>query len=933
MQKRTRILIIVGAVLVLPLVALVVLPLVFRDRIVARVKSEINETVEARVDWRAAGLSVFGDFPNLTLRLDDLRIANVGRFAGDTLANVRRLQLVLDLGSVLRNVRRGDPILVRSVEIDRPALALRVLEDGTANWDIAKETPTAADSASRPVSVSLRRLDVRNASISLDDRQSRLFASLTGFGQSLTGDFAQDVFTIQTRAHADSVTLSFSGIRYLNHVALDVSAAVDADMRVKKFTFGRNEVRLNDLRLGFSGSTTATDDRVALDVSFNAPRTEFKHILSLVPAIYAEDFQTLRTSGAVAVSGNIKGDYGERAFPSFVVNAKVTNGAFQYPDLPLPARDIALDLAVRNPGGHVDSTVVNISRFHAAIGRQPIDGALVLRTPVSDPDVDLRLTGQLDLADVRRTVKLEGVNELTGRVAADVAVRTRMSYVDRKQYDRIMARGSVNVRDLALSSADLPYPLAVQEAALEVTPQRAELRSLSGRIGSSDVRLSGYLENLVPFALRGDALRGSATLASQRFNLDEWQSDDSLEVIPVPANIDVAFRATVGELIYSPLKMTDARGGLRVKDQRVTLDSFTVHTLGGEINVNGFYETTDLARPTFDAAVRMTDVDIPSAFASLTTVQALAPVARYARGKVSTDLQLAGALGKDMTPLFNVLTGRGALRTSELVLQGLPVMVRLADALKIDQLRNPTLDALRASLRIQDGRVHVNPFTVRVARSSLQVAGSHGIDQSLQYTLNLRVPRSDLGADANRVITSLIARAGKVGVDLQAAEAVELDIRLGGTVASPTVQTNLAEVVASAGQSVKEAAQKEIAERVDSLKARADSAADATREEARRKAQAEAERLVREAEERAAAVRDEAKKLADRVRQEANARADTLVARATNPLAKVAARAAGDRLRKEGNDRADQIVREADKRAEDLVAEARKKAALLGPPA
>ena len=929
MRKRTRILIIVGAVLVLPLVALVVLPFVFRDRIVARVKSEVNQTIDARVDWRAAGLSIFREFPNLTLRLDNLSVANNGRFAGDTLANVGRLQVVLDLGSVLRNVRQGAPIIVRSVELDRPVLALRVLEDGTANWDIAKDTPATTDSASRPLSVSLERFDVRDASISLDDRQSRLRASLTGFEQSLAGDFSEDVFTIQTRAHADSVTLSFAGIRYLNHVALDLTANVDADMRVKKFTFGQNEVRLNDLHLGFSGSTIVADDRVTLDMAFNAPRTEFKHILSLVPAIYAKDFQTLRTSGAVAVSGNVKGDYSETAFPSFAVNAKVSNGAFQYPDLPLPARDIALDLAVRNPGGHVDSTVVKMDRFHALIGGQPLDGALVLRTPVSDPDVDLRLTGQLNLADLRRTVKLEGVNELAGRIAADVAVRTRMSYVDRKQYDRIMARGNVDVRDLALESADLPHPLAIQEASLQLTPQRADLRSLTGRIGSSDVRLSGSVENLVPFALRGDPLRGSATLASQRFNLDEWQSDDdSLEVIPVPANIDFAFRANIGELTYTKLKMTDARGGVRVKDQRATLDSFSVHTLGGEISVNGFYETTDLARPTFDVALRMKSLDIPTAFAGLTTAQVLAPVARYARGSVSTDLQLTGVLGKDMTPVFNVLTGRGAIRTSELMVQGLPIMARLADALKIDRLRNPALDSLRASLRIQDGRVHVNPFTVRVGASNLRVAGSHGIDQSLQYTLNLRVPRSDLGADAHRVITSLISRAGKVGVDLQAAEAVDLDIRVGGTVTNPTVQTNLAEIVASAAQSVKQAAQQEIAERVDSLKARADSAAEAAQEEARRKAQAEAERLIADAEQRAAEIRAEAQRLADRVKQEAKDRGDTLVARATNPIAKAAARVAADRLQKEANARADQILREADKRAADLVAEARKKAGL-----
>jgi hypothetical protein len=927
MKTRTKILLGAGTVIVVLFVLLATLPFLFSDRIAARVKTEVNSALEARVDWHGAGLSLFGDFPNLTLRLDDLSIAGKRLFAGDTLARIHRLGVVLDLGSVLRNYRAGDAIVVRSIELERPVIALKVLEDGSANWDITKKTAPTTQKAPSPFKVSLRKLDISNATISLDDRKSRLFASLVGYRQSLSGDFATDLFTLATRAHGESVTVRFAGIPYLNHVALDLAADVNADMRNKKFTLAKNEIRLNDLRLALTGSAAMRGDDVALDLSFNTPRTDFRHILSLVPAIYMRDFQKLKTAGVLTLSGQVTGDSCDQAFPSFSVNANVANGAFQYPDLPLPARDIALDLKLRNPGGDVDSTMVRLDRFHAAIGGQPIDGTLVLRTPISDPDVDLRLTGKLDLANLRKTVKLASVKELTGKIDADVSVRTRMSYVDRKQYDRIAARGNLGVRDLTLKSADLPRDVAVTEASLQISPQRADLRSFSAQIGSSDVQLSGYVENLLPFALRGDPLRGNATFVSQRFNLDEWKSDDSLTIIQVPGNIDFGLQATVGELIYGKLKMTNARGALRVKDKRATLDNFTMNTLGGSIGVSGFYETVDSVRPTFDTQVQLKSVDIPSAFSALTTVQMLAPVAKFARGNVSTDLHLAGALGKDMLPLFNVLDGKGALKTSDLVIQGLPLLGKIADAIKLEQLRNPTLDSLRASVQIKAGRVQVNPFTVRAGRSALQVAGSHGFDQSLQYTLGLRVARADLGAAANQAIASLISRAGRTGLNLQAADTVVLGIKVGGTITSPTVQTNLADLVASTGQSVKQAAQQAVAQQVDSLKEKADSAAD----EARKKAQAQAEQMIAQAEQQAAAIRAEAQKLADTVRFEANTRADSLVARTTNPIAKAAAQAAANRMKKEASDRADAMIREADKRANDVVAEARKKAAQISP--
>ena len=83
-------------------------------------------------------------------------------------------------------------------------------------------------------------------------------------------------------------------------------------------------------------------------------------------------------------------------------------------------------------------------------------------------------------------------------------------------------------------------------------------------------------------------------MRSNRFNLDEWRSGEGdLQVIPVPPKIDFGLDATVAELTYDKLKMTNARGRLRVKDQRVTLEDFRMNTLGGEIGLTGFYETTN----------------------------------------------------------------------------------------------------------------------------------------------------------------------------------------------------------------------------------------------------------------------------------------------------------------------------------------------------
>src|SRR5688500_1919390 len=136
MTRRTRILALAGTALVLLPALLVVLPLLFRDRIAERVKVEANRTLEARVDWRHAGLTFFRDFPDLTLTLDDLTVVGVNRFEGDTLASIRHFGVALDILSAIRNLLGGGgPIVVRSIQLERPRLSLVKLKDGAANWD------------------------------------------------------------------------------------------------------------------------------------------------------------------------------------------------------------------------------------------------------------------------------------------------------------------------------------------------------------------------------------------------------------------------------------------------------------------------------------------------------------------------------------------------------------------------------------------------------------------------------------------------------------------------------------------------------------------------------------------------------------------------------------------------------------------------------
>ncbi len=350
--------------------------------------------------------------------------------------------------------------------------------------------------------------------------------------------------------------------------------------------------------------------------------------------------------------------------------------------------------------------------------------------------------------------------------------------------------------------------------------------------------------------------------------------------------------------------MTNARGRLRVKDQRATLDDFRMNTLGGEVAVTGFYETTNPAKPAFDIGFKMTKVNIPSAFQAFTTVQMLAPVAKYAVGNVTTDLHLSGALGKNMLPLFPGLSGGGTLQTSQLALQNFPPLEKLVDVTKLQFLNDPTLQAFRAAFQIREGRLFVQPFDVKLGGTTMNVSGSNGLDQSLQYTLGLRVPRSLMGGAANQALAGLVSKAGAAGIDLNAAPEIGLGVQLGGTVTNPSIKVDVGSAASSVTAGAQQAAREAATKRVDSATAR----------------------LVQEADQRAAVIRQQAESLAATVKRQGYQQADALTAKASNPILRAAAEPAAAQLRKKTDDQAVGIISDANRRADSLVAAARRQA-------
>lgn len=858
--------------------------------------------------------------------MNDFSVAGTGDFESDTLAAAKSINLVFNLSSLFGK----EGYEVRSILIDAAKIKTLVLEDGSANWDIMKEsdeTESEGDSDS-DIKILLREVKMLNSSFSYIDRESDMAAWLDDLSGSLSGDLTGSKSDLVINLNSDDFTFEMDDMKYISRVKANAIVNVLADLDSMIFRLRDNTVSLNDLQLKLAGTVIMPEDDIETDLTFMAEETSFKSLISLIPAFYMKDFQDLRADGSFNLSGSAKGVYSsaDSTMPDISLNLSVKDGLISYPALPEQIRRINVESAIFVDGKDMDKTRVDVTGFHFELAGNPFDMRFYLRTPISDPDIDGSARGKIDLGALSKAVPMDSL-ELSGLIDIAVDLSGRMSMLEKSQYDRFQASGNIGLKDMTVLMTGYPG-ISIREADMAITPAFAELKKAELNIGSgSDFSLGGRLQNYIPYMLKDETISGNLSLYSRQIDMTEimegmssdTEDEDttSLAVIKVPENIDFDFRAKVDKFSYNKINAENVSGHIVVKDGILSFRDTGMDLLGGKVTFNAAYDTRDTLNPFVNASLSVNNLAVKDAFETFNTIRMLAPTAKGVDGKFAFSLNFSSLLQKDFMPRIASITGDGKMQSSELTLVESVVFNTMKEVLKLGQGYTNTFKDLNLSFRIREGRIFVNPFNTRVGNIKMNVSGDQGLDQTVNYVIRTEIPRADLGNAANSLIDGLSAQASVFGLTVKSSDVIKVNVNVTGTFLKPLVKPFFGESAPeSLSAGIRETAGESVKEKV---------------EEARDKVKSEAEiqgdRLVQEAEETGQKLRDEAASAAEKIRQEARAQADRLIreAESKGPVAKLAAQKAADSVVKEADRRADQLIREADEKAIKLVDEAKSK--------
>ena len=228
------------------------------------------------------------------------------------------------------------------------------------------------------------------------------------------------------------------------------------------------------------------------------------------------------------------------------------------------------------------------------------------------------------------------------------------------------------------------------------------------------------------------------------------------EAVKIPSFLDCSITAKAGTVVYDNLNLKDVSGNMIIRDEAVMLNNLKMGVFGGNIGLTGTVSTKGNT-PKFDMNLGLNAVNIAESFTQLDMLKSIAPIAGVINGKLNSTIKLSGNLQNDMTPNLKTISGDlfGQLLSTTINEKNSAMLTALSSNMKFIDMSKLNLNDVKAALSFKDGKVNVKPFDIKYQDITVNVSGSHGFDQTMNYNLKFDVPVKYLGKDVTNLIAKL----------------------------------------------------------------------------------------------------------------------------------------------------------------------------------
>lgn len=696
------------------------------DNLRIRLLGVVNEPLTVPVQATGLALDILGQFPDISLRLDDVFIEDPLRpGTGDTLLYFEEVYAQFGLFSVLR----GETVL-RRVTVSDGALKLRWEADGRTNFDILQ-----ADSTQSTSYVDLQGCTLLNARI-----------HLSGYGESpwefpfiaerikLSGVLDAEQFDAQAtwellipRWNDQSVRIGGSTEFYQNS-------------EVDQILVDQGHVTINDWELDLEGSIQQGMGQWTA----RAQDLDMGDVMALLPKALVPDPSTVVADGTLDLTvvasttpagSRIKaeGDWKQgslNASKGWIVGEEVS-------------AHVVFD---NGPQARLETATLDISSFAFRSRNSTLSGSFRMDNLVHPrAQARLNIQGQDNILDIMHWLEYSTWEGSHGSVQGSIGWKQTFTSLDALATQGLWLgqwSGSLEVQKGHLAIQGVPQPTKLPSARLELRGQDLYIAEATVQTGSTQARLQGTVHNF----LNDDLYHYQLRITGREWRMEditEWEiwngnftgAPDDGEEFADTYDLELA----VDRMRFGTFSATDVSGRFSGKGLHVESDNVFLRHSGGSLagRVEWLPLPQDRAQLLLDG--RIQKVDLKALMQSMDNFGQTQLTDKNLSGILDAQFRISVPFDADLNAQSDALLATVDFQVNKGRITQFDPLLELSRFAEVEDLKDVRFGTVQNQLRIANEIVFIPEMTLENNALLLKVAGQHRFDNVMDFTLQMQL--------------------------------------------------------------------------------------------------------------------------------------------------------------------------------------------------
>ncbi|MBM7420299.1 MULTISPECIES: AsmA-like C-terminal region-containing protein [Chryseobacterium] len=432
-----------------------IIPILFPGKVSEQVKLFANKHLAGELDYKKTHLTFFRHFPSLTVSVDDFLLKGSKPFQNDTLLAAKEVAV----GINLKNLIFDGEVKIDEIYVTDAYANVFVNTKGEANYNVyvSKPSEKPKDTISTGASIKLDLIKLRNWNVKYNDHAARVLVDAKGLNYTGKGGLSEDIFDLETDLDIDKLDFSLNRIYYAKQKTLHADLITRINTNALTFVLRKNELRINDLPLKFTGFVSILKDGYNLDINAASEKTTIRDMISVLPPQYLDWAKDTKIEGKSDLFFSLKGRFSEpqNQKPRLKARLMLKDGFVSNGKAPVPMNNFNMDLNVDLPDLDTEKLGVDLKNLNFDLGPNNNFKAVVKTKGLDEMQINADVKGAVNLQTLTQAL---GLKDIDARGLMDTNIKANGIFsLDKKLFPK--TNGYLNLKNGWLKTKYYPNPI------------------------------------------------------------------------------------------------------------------------------------------------------------------------------------------------------------------------------------------------------------------------------------------------------------------------------------------------------------------------------------------------------------------------------------------------------------------------------------------